>query len=596
MAVECTQLYDPATFFRDFVHPAHSTRFTHEIITHPRNKQFFRPTNAAIASGRYIFKKCRCDWHDPIIRECDSCKNVAALPRLADNTYRILRASIDRKDSSSVKKKNILLTYEDGAFVSFLQFELDRHYPAEPTPDDIQRIDTAFWEQRNAFKDVMQEIGFDVEWTTSPGNINPLTGEICHGLYAWIKLDGIEMVSDLRKRIKEFKEYHGLDDIECCWDRRNNNTRLPDQTWTQLADPETATILDAAPIDDPQMSFITFAKEWEALQPVSADTLFSASKAWFSENTSHTEHTCKAEAAPASSLKTVPDAAHDVTPITPTIKLGRYSEFNYTAEELDSFQISAQPDTFEIKKKSKIHSKLVFKYNWDESRLEEMTAEAHRIYQSLRIGTSIEPSFHRRCLKWMIDNKKLSTLSNSQWHQNDEEDTQRLAYCKDVSIECLLPILKNTCNLSFLELSRFTELLGFWKQWRGRVAAAFIYGRSDSLFSKSEWFSLLRKIKDVFILIDEFAAKKCRQWGLAKSVVEKIKSTEQASEDVQVIMKGEEKKEERVYVAPCSPTAAVTPQPTEPGCMKPQNENIHGEHDEFDKPWLILTQGYCALT
>lgn len=592
MAVECTQLYDPTRFFRDFVSPAHATRFTHEIITHPRNKQFFRPTNAAIASGRYIFKKCRCNWHDPVIRECESCKNVAALPKLVDKKYQVLRANIDRKDSSPLKKKNVLLTYDDGAFVTFIQFELDRHYSAEPTPEDIQSVDAAFWEQVNNLRDVMQDIGFDVAWTTSPGNINPLTGEICHGLYAWIKLDSVEMVSDLRKRIREFKEYHGLDDIECCWDRRNNNTRLPGQRWTQLADPETATMLDAAPIDEPQMSFITFAQEWEALQPVSADTLFSASRSWFADNKSHTEHTCKPDAAPATPSKTVAVADENITPLTPAIKPGRYIEFTYTAEELESFQISAQPDTFKIKKKSKIHSKLAFKYDWDESRLEEMTAEAHSIYQSLRMGTSIQPSFHRRCLKWMIDNKKLSKLSNSKWHENDEKDSQRLAYCKDVSIEHLLPILKMTCNLSFRELSRFTKLLGYWKDWRGRVAAAFIYGCPDSLFSKSEWFSLLRKIKNVFIVIDEFATNKCRQWGLAQSVVEKVKSTEQASHDVQVIIE----EEETVYVTPCSTTAAVAPQPPEPGCVLHQNENIHDDYDEFDKPWLILTQGHCALT
>ena len=129
------------------------------------------------------------------------------------------------------------------------------------------------------------------------------------------------------------------------------------------------------------------------------------------------------------------------------------------------------------------------------------------------------------------------------------------------------------------------------------MAARSIYGDSDSLCSHKTWFALKSKIKDVLVVIDEFAEKKCRQWAFSKAFVAEIKHTVLVKQEAVVfLIEREEKKEKRVYVTTCPSTADVTLQPTESGCLEHHNENIHDEQDEFDKPWLILTQGYCALT
>ena len=231
-----------------------------------------------------------------------------------DNRFQIFRANIERREGLKVAKKWILTSYADGAFVRWFRADFDRHYPANPIPEDILEVDDAFWMQVAAFNETTGEVGFEVLWTTSPGHANPLTGDCVPGAYAWVKLDAPMMVSELRPLLSEFQEYHSLE-CEISFVKENNHPHIGGELIRQAGqryveacevDVENRRITAVQDPKQPADTFITFAKAWEALQPVSADILFSASRSWFSQSSQHTDDTSVSAKASVIPLNKIP--------------------------------------------------------------------------------------------------------------------------------------------------------------------------------------------------------------------------------------------------------------------------------------------------
>ena len=220
------------TYFESFLKTAHPTRFGTELVSIPRHRTSLFKSNKdeEIDIG---YKRGWMGQKMPLKR-LDGFGWSNGKP--TGTPFNALRNSIHRHDDSKLAKKWFLASYPDTSYVSSLQFDLDRHHESGMTPWEKSEIDHAFFEQVAIIRDMADEVGFDIVWTTSPGDLIDTTwngdkscwegGEHIQGLYAWIKLEKPVQVKKLRKYVSALKGYYGIE-CESSVDVRNRLVRLP---------------------------------------------------------------------------------------------------------------------------------------------------------------------------------------------------------------------------------------------------------------------------------------------------------------------------------------------------------------------------------
>ena len=157
------------TYFTTFLEPANPYRFGTERFAMPRMKKTIRHANSTedIARG-YKF-----GIYGPYaLKRLDS--YGWSKSKQTGTAFNALRCSISRRDRSKIRKKWFFATYPDASSVSFLQFDIDRHYSSEMLPGERAEMDHAFRFQVQCIKEMATDVGCDVVFTTSPGDISLL--------------------------------------------------------------------------------------------------------------------------------------------------------------------------------------------------------------------------------------------------------------------------------------------------------------------------------------------------------------------------------------------------------------------------------------
>lgn len=542
-----------ATYIQDFLRPAHPTRMATEPRAMPRARTadgdadiWPTATNDEIAQGYRMAPNVLSPARE--LRRC-------GLRRLDKNNYSWVRHHLFHKRGGKHKALWLFTTYEDKALVNWIQFDLDRHHAAGATPDEKAEVDHLFRQQVRTLRDIADEQGFDIVWTTSPGDLDPFDGRHIQGLYAWIKLDRRIRVADLRRFATAFKARHLLE-MECCWDSKHRNIRLGGQEFVEIADPETISIIN--PVKKQQREALGhFAVAWQSARPANASCLFDECVAWYEAQ--QQRETAAAQSEPAVS-DTQPRSTASRNPGLPgrvstrrTRRAGGYVPASLPTRSA----LLGEQNTFKAATDARICSLLVRKYRGDRACFEIAVKEGMTELRAIRPATSKtcgSPTRLRstvtRWMNWYFKNfRPERCVSKARITDRDVEDRKRVAYCLGLDRARVLRHLKHR-NLTYHEKSILSRFLDLAQKWNFRVAVKAIYDGPKAICSKPEWFTLVRKIQGILFVIREKQVEegKCRQWAFAPSFVQRLQQTEACVAHVlQAVEDGEEKKKKPVY-------------------------------------------------
>lgn len=252
-------------YIKTFLTSHHQHDYAKETIVYPRRKYYREYTDQQIsqrychksfAEGKKIgLKPCRPSLLEYHLRK--SSKNmVNGFPEVEIETY-------NEKIRGS---KWILVSYPEDAFVNFIQIDIDRHHPDqdESARDCVTKL-----------MEASEKHGFDIVWTTSPGYLGE-DEKIVHGLYAWIRLDELDFVMDLRGRIQSLLYSIHLSEIadkhEASFLTPKRLIRLPGQFNVELADPFT---FEKRFNQTPVEALRAFEDEWKKAIPLKSRILTS---------------------------------------------------------------------------------------------------------------------------------------------------------------------------------------------------------------------------------------------------------------------------------------------------------------------------------
>lgn len=500
-----------ARYKTDFLKPAHPTRMAVEPRAMPRQHGLDggasiwpTATKKEISQGYQMVPDFTSMDRGELRRR--------PLRRLDRKNYSWIKHHFFRKRSETTTVNWIFSTYDDDAIVNFVQFDFDRHYPTGATPDEKAEIDHLFFQQVQILQEIGDEQGFEIVWTTSPGDIDSFTKKHIQGLYAWVKLDRHYEVEELRRLVAALKDYHGLE-VECCWDSRHRNIRLPGQEFVELADPETVTILH--PVEKRQREALGhFAIAWAESKPANAERLFDECVQWV-------EKQQKADSQPAISKPQVKSQASNSCP-------RKVRACGASVGELIS-----EPNTFKSATEARICSQLAHQYQGNSRHFDQAVEQAIARLKEIRPTNSrtcsdqnLLRSTVTRWMRWYFDNYDSKKASRRNMiTDRDREDRERIDYCRGLNRKQVFRHLRSR-GLNHREKGIISRFLDLAEKWNFRVAVKAIYDGSKAICSKSDWFGLLRKLKGILIVLVEKNAesRKCRQWGLARWFVDRLKS------------------------------------------------------------------------
>ncbi len=541
-----------ANYIQDFLRPAHPTRMATEPRAMPRARTadgdaeiWPTATNEDIARGYRIAPNVLSPAREP---------RRYALRRLDKNNYSWVRHHLFHKRGGKHKALWLFTTYQDEALVNWMQFDLDRHYEEGATPDEKAEVDHYFHQQVRILQDIADDQGFDIVWTTSPGDLDPFDGQHIQGLYAWIKLDRHTRVADLRRFVEAFKARNWLE-IECCWDTRHRNIRLGGQEFVEVADPDTITIIN--PVKKQQREALGhFATAWATARPANATNLFDECVAWYE---AQQRGTTAAPSEPAVS-ETQPGRTVSESPGLPGRVLRRQTQragIHVPAALPTRAALLGEHNTFKAATHARICSLLARKYRGDRASFEIAVQEGMAELRAIRPASSKtcgSPTRLRstvtRWLNWYFKGfRQERCVSQARITDRDIEDRKRVAYCLGLDRARVLRHLKPR-NLTYHEKSILSKFLDLADKWNYRVAVKAIYDSPKAICTKFEWFTLVRKLKGILFVVTQAQVeeRKCRQWAITQSFVQQMEETEKFIADVlQRAEGGEEKKKKLVY-------------------------------------------------
>jgi hypothetical protein len=519
------------TYFSTFLQPANPYRFGTEQFAMPRMKKTIRHANSKddLARGYKI------GTHGPYaLKRLDA--HGWSNKKQTGTAFNALRNSIIRKDTSKIRKKWFFATYSDDSSVSFVQFDLDRHYSSDMLPDERAEMDHAFNQQVQSIKEMAEEVGCDVVFTTSPGDILGGSwsketkkwegGEHVQGLYAWIKLENPVKVSKLREYVQAIKEYYGIE-CESSVDAKNRLVRLPGQRYVEMADPETATILHEE--EKPAHGLARFADAWFEAKPANLKKLFSPAWSWKNQEIKKSVKTVKSK----------PVLAKTVVPVR-----------NVTVVGASSSQSLDEPNTFLAATSRKICSRITIKYQGQRCYFDKAVQEAKQELCSIRPSTSktcsslsLLESTVRRWMDWYFtkfDSGKCFASSR------DIQDAERFRSSLLLEESFIFRFIEKHVHLHFREKKILSAIFAKMKIWRGRIHCHVLYELAGG---RTAWFKIQNKLKGFFVVLDEWELKKCRQWAWSKTVINGVASMNEAANDVaEMLVSPSPKKNEKQVV------------------------------------------------
>lgn len=501
-------------FFRTFLETADPYRFGTERFAMPRMKKTIRHAN----SGPDIARGYKFGIHGPYaLKRLDS--YGWSNKRQTGTAFNALRNSINRKDRSRVRKKWFFATYPDASSVSFFQFDLDRHYSAEMLPDERAEMDHAFRVQVQCIQQMAADVGCDVVFTTSPGDIiggawNSETkkwegGEHIQGLYAWIKLERPVKVAKLREYVAALKEYYGIE-CESSLNAASRLIRLPGQRFVEIADPENATILHHE--EKPSHGLARFADAWFEAHPAKLKKLFGPAWSWKDRENEEP-------------VKTVRKTRRTPTKLVPVREV--------TVVGSSSGQSLDEPNTFLAATSRKICSRITIKYQGQRCYFDKAVQEAKHELCSIRPSTSktcsspsLLDSTVRRWMDWYFSKFNSERCSAS---SRDIEDARRIRSSLLLDECFVFRFLDKRVHLRFREEKILSKIFAKMKEWRGRIHCHVLYELAGG---RTAWFRLRNKLKGFFVVVDEWKLKKCRQWAWSEAVINGVASMKEAARDV----------------------------------------------------------------
>lgn len=282
---------DPLEFFEyTFLAPAHKHRFWKESCCLPRQRDFRQVnTNREIIDGHRTVTLRR-DTKYEYDQKCALINLQWKLNKRTgqvDGCYGRLVHSLRLRDEAQ-HKAWFLTSYDDQAEINFIMFDLDRHYRPEMTPDEMHEVEHFFWMDVGILMEFAKSHGFDVLWTTSPGDV--VNSTHIQGLYAWIKLDQAMPVYRLRDLVNRLVDHLGLEKsdgqpVEHNTEHPNRPIRLLGQRYVEVADADVnnSSIAVVEPVRPRGLKrynvnvhrFAVAIEAWHRLAPVSVDVLFN---------------------------------------------------------------------------------------------------------------------------------------------------------------------------------------------------------------------------------------------------------------------------------------------------------------------------------
>jgi hypothetical protein len=508
------------TYFESFLKPAHRYRWGTELVSIPRYKNSLHKANRdeEIDAGYKI------GWMGRKLRLKRFDAYGFSNGKQTGTAFNAFRNSILRRDGSKAAKKWFFVTYPDDAYISVVQFDCDCHVRSGMTPWERDEVVQSFRMQVNSIREMADDVGLDLVWTTSPGDRVDATwdqetaswqgGAHVQGLYAWIKLEKPVQVKKLRRYVAALKDFYNIE-CESSVDAENRLVRLPGQRYVEVADPETGEVLH--PPEKPSDTLAAFSEAWYAVKPVSPKTLFGPAMDWKKQKA--------------------------MKPIA-TPKSLTFAPKNVVVHGCSNGQALKEANTFKAATDRRICSRLTIKYRGNEAFFDHAVEEAKNELVSIRPSSSRTCSskrlLHSTCKRWMrwyFDNFESSSCRSSQFSKKESDDRQRFCSSRSLDFSLLLRFLKQHCHLSFRELSIVSAVLNKMRKWHGRVFCRVLYALSGG---KSAWLALKKKLQGYLVILDEWQRKKCRQWGWSKKVLDSVSAMKQAQEDVAALLAGVE--------------------------------------------------------
>jgi hypothetical protein len=520
------------TYFESFLKTADRYRFCTEVVSIPRQKT----TLFAVNTKEEIFAGHKTDWlgRERPLKRLDS--YGWSNGKETGTPFNAFRNSIHRRDDSKLTKRWFLVTYPEESYVSSFQLDLDLHYDEGMTSFERDEIDHQFKQNVIAIREMAEEVGFDIVWTTSPGNLIGGSwsqengcwegGNHVQGLYAWIKLEKPVKVKKLRKYVTALKEFYGIE-CEASVDVRNHPVRLPGQRYVELVDPETMEILH--PAEKPAHTLSWFAEAWHAAKPANLKALFEPAVAFKKKQSSIVS--------PRSfSSKTVK---------------------NVHVEGCSSDDALLEKNTFKAATDRRICSRITIKYQGQPVFFDQAVEEAKLELFSVRPSSSKtcrNPHLlHATCKRWM--DYYFSTFDSSRCliSRRDKDDVKRFSSSDSLDLAMLVRFLKDRFHLSFRECSIVRSVFEKMQIWKGRIYCKVLYELAGG---RRSWLALKKKLQGYLVITDEWEMKKCRQYGWGQRVLDGLSSMRHASKQAaELLVCVEEECKKRVLVQ--EPTSAT---------------------------------------
>ncbi|MCH7686746.1 MAG: hypothetical protein IH899_08710 [Planctomycetes bacterium] len=354
------------------------------------------------------------------------------------------------------------------------------------------------------------EVGFDVVWTTSPGNLIGGSwsrengcwegGEHVQGLYAWIKLDKPVQVKKLRGYVTALRDYYGIE-CESSVDAKNHPVRIPGQRYVEVVDPETLQILH--PPEKPSDTLAWFAEEWFSAKPASLKALFGPAMSWKRKKQSSI-------VSPRFSSSTSIKHVH--------------------VEGCSTEDALQEKNTFTAATERRICSRIAIKYQGQPAFFDQAVEEAKLELFAVRPLTSKtcrnSRLLHATCKRWM--DWYFSTFDSSRClvSRRDKEDTKRFASSDSLDPELIVRFLKSRLHLSSRESSIVRSVFEKMQTWKGRIFCRVLYNLAGG---KRFWLALKKKLQGYLVILDEWQKKKCRQYGWGQRVLDGLSSMRYAA-------------------------------------------------------------------
>jgi hypothetical protein len=517
----------PATIYLgSFLLPASTERWLTEICTLPRYKAslFQVNTNYDISLG-YKDVDDTTPW-----RRCPSRLELLN-DEGARGSYNKFLCNLFRREGTKIAKRWILATYPYGR--AFIQFDIDRHYKEGMTPLEKAEIDADAQREVGNILDMVKDVGCDVVWTSSPGDI--IDGEHIQGLYAWIKLDHHLSPKKYKAYVHALKEYYL---IEC---ETPSVVRLPGQRYVEVVDPETYEIAHPIdPIKKPQATMAWFLDYWNEAKPLQTQKLAST----HAVNALHVQQQMKPQE------QAQPVIAQPIKAPAKSVNIAACSKDDALIEQ----------NTFLAATERRICSRIAIKYHGQETYFDQAVEEAKRELVAVRPSTSntcsnlgLLDSTIRRWMKWYFVHFDPGKSKSS---MRDNEDRIRVSSSIAVDTSVLLRYLKKHAGLSYSECSIVRRLDERIKRWNGRISCKVLYSFSGD---KRSWFDLFYvgkhsnynrgKLRSLLVLLDEWQrdgkVRKCRQYGWGEKVISGVEHMAQVQEDAAAVLQDtQEKKRE----------------------------------------------------